>query len=150
MAEKMPQTFANHTKLVPLFHYVVLPIFLINLILAIYRMATGFSFETAWGAVVANHTACALILIGFFVRVFALGAQDRVIRLEERLRMHGLLPDDLKPRINDFTMDQLAALRFASDDELPALARKVVDDSIGDRKTIKQLVVSWRADYQRL
>ena len=59
--------------------------------------------------------AFALILIGFFARVFALGAQDRVIRLEERLRMHGLLPDDLKPRINDFTMDQLAALRFASD-----------------------------------
>ena len=109
-------------------------------------MATGFSFETAWAAVVA----VALILIGFFARVFALGAQDRVIRLEERLRMHGLLPDDLKPRINDFTMDQLAALRFASDDELPALARKVVDDSIGDRKTIKQMVVSWRADYQRL
>ena len=92
----------------------------------------------------------ALILLGFFARVFALGAQDRVIRLEERLRMHGLLPDDLKPRINDFTMDQLAALRFASDDELPALARQVIDDSIGDRKTIKQMVVSWRADYQRL
>ena len=75
MAEKMPQTFANHTKLVPLFHYVVLPILSINVILAIYRTATGFSFETAWGAVVA----CALILIGFFARVFALGAQDRVI-----------------------------------------------------------------------
>ena len=146
MAEKIPQTFANHTKLVPLFHYVVLSILSINVLLAIYRMATGFSFETAWGAVVA----CALILVGFFARVFALGAQDRVIRLEERLRMHGLLPDDLKPRINNFTMDQLAALRFASDDELPALARQVVDDIIGDRKTIKQLVVSWRADYQRL
>ena len=96
MAEKMPQTFANHTKLVPLFHYVALPILSINVILAIYRMAMGFSFETAWGAVVA----LALILLGFFARVFALGAQDRVIRLEERLRMHGLLPDDLKPRIN--------------------------------------------------
>ena len=134
MAEKMPQTFANHTKLVPLFHYVALPILSINVILAIYRMAMGFSFETAWGAVVA----LALILLGFFARVFALGAQDRVIRLEERLRMHGLLPDDLKPSINDFTMNQLAALRFASDDDLPALARQVIDDSIGDRKTIKQ------------
>ena len=141
----MPQTFANHAKLVPLFHYVALPIFLINLVLAIYRMATGFSFETASGAVVAF----ALILIGFFARVFALGAQDRVIRLEEHLRIYGLLPGDLKPRINDFTMDQLAR-RFASDDEIPALARKVVDDSIGDRKTINQMVVSWRADYQRL
>ena len=60
-----------------------------------------------------------IILLGFFARVFALSPQDRVIRLEEYLRTHGLLPDDLKPRVNDFTMDQLAALRFASDDELP-------------------------------
>lgn len=146
MAETKPQTFDNHAKLVPLFHYVAAPIFLINLILSLYRMFTGFSFETAWGAVMA----VAFILIGLFARVFALGAQDRVIRLEERLRMHGLLPDEMKPRIDDFTMDQLAALRFASDDELPSLAQKVLADGIGDRKAIKQMVVTWRADYQRL
>ena len=146
MAEKKPQTFENHAKLVPLFHYVVLPMFLVNLLLALYRMFTGFSFETAWGAAMA----IGLMLVAFFARVFALGAQDRVIRLEERLRMRGVLPDGLKPRIDDFTMDQLAALRFASDAELPSLAKKVVDDSIADRKTIKQMVVTWRADYQRL
>ena len=146
MAEKTPQTFDNHVKLVPLFHYVAAPIFLLNLLLALYRMFTGVLFETAWDAVMA----VGLILIGFFARGFALGAQDRVIRLEERLRMHGLLPDKLKPRIDDFTMDQLVALRFASDTELPNLARKVLDDGIADRKAIKQMVVTWRADYQRL
>ena len=118
MAETTPQSFDNHAKLVPIFHYVALPIFLVNLIISLYRMFTGFSFETAWGAVVA----VALIVIGLFARVFALGAQDRVIRLEERLRLHGLLSDELKPRIDDFTTDQLVALRFASDEELPLAA----------------------------
>ena len=120
MAEKKPQTFENHAKLVPLFHYVVLPMFLVNLLLALYRMLTGFSFETAWGAAMA----IGLMLVALFARVFALGAQDRVIRLEERLRMRGRLPDGLEPQIDDFTMDQLAALRFASDAELPSLRRR--------------------------
>ena len=146
MAEKKPQTFENHPKLVPLFHYVILPMFLVNVLLALYYMFTGFSFETAWDVAMA----IGLLFVALFARVFALGAQDRVIRLEERLRMDGLLSDELRPRVNDFTMDQLAALRFASDDELPSLAKKVLDDDIADRKTIKKMVVTWRADYQRL
>jgi len=75
--------------------------------------------------------------------------QDRVIRLEERLRCERLLPADLKPRIAEFTVSQLVALRFASDAELPALARKVLDEKISERKPIKQLVKNWRADYLR-
>ena len=146
MAEKTPQTFDNHAKLVPLFHYVALPIFLVNVLLALYRMFTGFSFDTAWGIALA----IGLMVVALFARIFALGAQDRVIRLEERLRMQVLLPDELKPRIDDFTMDQLVALRFASDAELPGLAKKVIEDGIADRKTVKQMVVTWRADYQRL
>jgi hypothetical protein len=82
--------------------------------------------------------------------VFALGAQDRVIRLEEHLRMQAALPDDLQSRVHDFTIDQICALRFASDDELPGLARKVLEENIPDRKTIKQMIQSWKADYQRL
>ena len=130
----------------PLYHFVALPILPINLPWALYRTATGFSFETTLGAVVA----LALLLVVFFARVFALGAQDRVIRLEERLRMQHLLPDDLKPQINDFTIDQVIALRFASDAELPELARKVLDENIGERKVVKQMIKTWRADYQRL
>ena len=146
MAERTPQTLKNHTKNVPLYHFVALPILLINLLWALYRTATAFSFETALGAVVA----LALILVAFFARVFALGAQDRVIRLEERLRMQHLLPDDLKSRVNGFTTNQLIALRFASEAELPELARKVLDENIGERKVVKQMIKTWRADYQRL
>ena len=64
--------------------------------------------------------------------------------------MQVLLPDELKPRIDDFTMDQLVALRFAVSAELPGLAKKVIEDGIANRKTVKQMVVTWRADYQRL
>jgi hypothetical protein len=72
-----------------------------------------------------------------------------VIRLEERMRMRALLPADLQPRIEAFTVKQLVALRFASDQELPALARKVLDDKMEDQKAIKKLVTAWRADHQR-
>ena len=146
MAEQTLQTFKSHTKNVPLFHFVALPILLLNVIWSLVRAATDFSADTAIGIVVAF----ALLVVAFFARVFALGAQDRVIRLEERLRMQHLLPDDLKPRINDFTTNQMIALRFASDAELPDLARKVLDENIGERKAIKQLIKTWRADYQRL
>ena len=146
MAEQTLQTFKSHTKNVPLFHFVALPILLLNVIWSLVRAATDFSADTAIGIVVAF----ALLIVAFFARVFALGAQDRVIRLEERLRMQHLLPDDLKPRINDFTTNQMIALRFASDAELPDLARKVLDENIGERKAVKQLIKTWRADYQRL
>lgn len=66
------------------------------------------------------------------------------------MRYQQLLPSDLQPRINDFTISQLVSLRFASDAELPALARKVLDSKINDRKSIKQMIQSWRADHQRV
>jgi hypothetical protein len=92
----------------------------------------------------------ALLLLAFLARLFALGVQDRVIRLEERMRYERLLPEDLKPRIGEFTINQLVSLRFASDAELPALARKVLDGKMNERKVIKQMVQNWRADYQRV
>jgi len=75
--------------------------------------------------------------------------QDRVIRLEERLRYERLLPADLKARAGEFTVSQFVSLRFASDAELPALARKVLDDKVNERKAIKQMVKSWKPDYLR-
>ena len=91
-----------------------------------------------------------LALAYFYGRLFAMGVQDRVIRLEERLRMERLLDADLKSRIPEFTTEQLIGLRFASDEELPALARRVLAEGIADRKTIKLAVKSWRADHQRV
>lgn len=90
------------------------------------------------------------ILLGFLtLRMATLTVQNRVIRLEERLRYQRLLPADLQPRIDDFTVTQLVSLRFASDAELPALARKVLDDKLNDRKAIKQLIKNWKPDYLR-
>jgi hypothetical protein len=92
----------------------------------------------------------AVFLLFWYARVFAIGVQDRVIRLEERLRFERVLPDPLKPRIGDFTVAQLVGLRFASDAELPALAQEVLDQNIEDRDEIKKKVTDWRADYNRV
>jgi hypothetical protein len=88
-------------------------------------------------------------MLAFFARVFALTVQDRVIRLEMRLRVAEVLPVDLRPRIPEFTVAQLVSLRFASDAELPALARKVLYEKLDNRKAIKQLVKDWQGDYLR-
>ena len=146
MAEPTPQTYQNHTRWVPGYHFLLMPILVLNLGWSLYRLVASFSFETVVGLLLAFGLA-----LGFlFARVFALAAQDRVIRLEERMRMHALLPDDLKPRIDEFTTSQLIALRFASDAELPALARKVLDEKIAERKPIKEAIETWRPDYQRV
>jgi hypothetical protein len=145
MSEKRPQTYANHAKLVPLFHYVALPLLALNLVLALAGLLDGIALE----ALNRVGVAVALVLVGLFSRVNALKAQDRVIRLEERLRMERLLPNDLKPRIDDVSTAQCVALRFAGDEELPALTRRALDEN-ADQKTIKQAIKSWRADYQRV
>ena len=140
------QNFGNHTKFVPLFHIVVLGVLTLNFGWSIYRWKmAGFSID----GLVAVLLAAVLILLAFFSRIFALTVQDRVIRLEERLRMERLLPEDLKSRIGEFTQSQLVGLRFASDGELPELSRKVLNDNLDDRKAIKQLVQNWRADHLR-
>lgn len=147
MAQPTPQTYKNHTRWVPMYHFVMGPIFLVNFVVAAYQMvASGFSLASLFGVLLA----AALVMAFLFLRVFALHAQDRVIRLEERMRMQALLPEDLKPRINDFTTNQLIALRFASDEELPALARKVLDENIVNQKPIKEAIKTWRPDYQRV
>jgi hypothetical protein len=84
-----------------------------------------------------------------YARLFSLTVQDRVIRLEMRLRLERLLPPDLRSRIPEFTPAQFISLRFAGDDELPALARQVLDEKLSDRKTIKRRIKNWQADFLR-
>jgi hypothetical protein len=144
MAEKV-QNFANHARTVPTFHFVALPIFLFNIIWSIERVIHNFSL----GTVVALLVAIALLLLAFNARIFALTVQDRVIRLEMQLRMQQVLTADLRPRIREFSRDQLVAMRFASDEELPELARKVLDEKLTDRRTIKKMVRNWQPDYLR-
>ncbi|MHB8412817.1 MAG: DUF6526 family protein [Candidatus Acidiferrales bacterium] len=140
------QTFANHSRIVPAFHMVALPILLLNFVYAIYELVhTWFLFA----ALVSLLVAIALLLVALYARMFTLTVQDRVIRLEMRLRLEKLLPADLKPRIQEFTVGQLIALRFASDAELPDLARRVLDEKVQDRKAIKQMIKTWKPDHLR-
>lgn len=139
------QSFDNHTRFLPGFHFVALPLLLINFLYAAYLAVAHVGVVT----VIGLGLAVALMLVAVFARVMAITVQDRVIRLEERLRMRAVLPADLRGRIDEFGVKQLVALRFASDDELPALARKVLDDKIEDQKAIKKMVRNWRADYLR-
>ncbi len=140
------QNFQNHVKRVPAFHFFALPVFLVNFIYSIYhQFKVPFSFESVLGIVVA----AAFIMGALYSRLFALSVQDRVIRLEMRLQMERMLPADLKPRIEEFTVGQLIALRFASDAELPELARRVLNDKLTDRKAIKQMVKNWKPDFLR-
>lgn len=141
-----PQTFATHRKFVPLYHYLTLPILIGNVLIAAYYVVRAPGLPSVW----ALMMGVALFLGALFARVFSLAAQDRVIRLEERLRMLQLLPEPLRARIPDFTRDQLIALRFASDDELPELAASVLQGNIQKRDDIKKMIKSWRADDHQL
>ncbi len=147
MATAAPsQDFKNHQKFVPAFHYVAVPLLLVNLIYSGYVTVTAFSLDSVMGLLLA----IAVMLVAFLARTFALGAQDRVIRLEERLRLHELLPPDQKQDIDELTTGQLIALRFASDGEVAALVATVRAEGIEDRKEIKKRVTNWRADHQRV
>jgi hypothetical protein len=118
----------------------------INFVWSLFRLRTlGFSFAGIFGVLLA----AALVVLVFYARLFPLAVQDRLIRLEERLRCERLLPADLRPRIGEFSADQLVALRFACDAELPLLARKVLDEKLTERKAIKKLIKNWKPDYQR-
>lgn len=140
------QTFATHRKNVPLFHYLALPILIINVLVAGYGAVRGPSLAAIWSVLLA----LALFVGALFARVFALQAQDRVIRLEETLRLRELLPADVRARIPELTRDQIIGLRFASDEELPELTARVLRDNVQKRDDVKKLVKHWRPDTHQL
>lgn len=145
MSEKKPQTLANHLRFVPLYHYVL------ALLLLIHAAWMGWSLyrEPSIGNVIAVLTAVALILLFYFARGFPLHVQDRLIRLEERLRLAEVLPEELRGRVIELTPDQLIGLRFAPDEELAELVPKVLDGTLASRTAIKKAIRSWRPDYYR-
>jgi len=145
MAEKKPQTLQNHGKVDPAFHMFLVPVALLMLIGSIYELVTNFGWMSAAHVVVVIWAIVAM----FKIRLYALKVQDRVIRLEERLRMDQLLPAQLKSRVYELTEQQLIALRFASDGELPALVEKTLNGHL-EPKAIKQAIQSWRPDYWRV
>jgi len=144
MANQKPQSFEHHTRQVPVFVAGML-VLIVNLGGRLYDLRHGVSF----GPVMDVLVGAALILLIGSARGSTVMVQDRLIRLEMRLRLAGLLPADLQTRIPEFTVDQLVSMRFASDAELPGLARKVLDDKLADRKSIKRLIKDWQADWLR-
>ena len=140
------QSLRSHAKWLPPFHFFVLPVLLVNLGFSINWCVKG-SF--AISGVLAVVVAAALFVGMVMTRVMAMRVQDRVIRIEERIRFERLLPADLHARIGEFTIDQLVALRFASNAELPDLARRVLEEKVNDRKVIKQMIKTWRPDLAR-
>jgi hypothetical protein len=143
-----PQSLKNHTRYHPPFHFVIIPLLLLNLIFSIYITVhnwPGYQHTHLWNIVMA----IVFLLMAGNARESAMKAQDRVIRLEERLRLHALLPEADRAHINELTTRQLIALRFASDDELPALAHQALTKNM-EPKAIKQAIVNWRGDHHRI
>jgi len=145
------QTFATHRKLVPGFHFVASTILLINLIWSLWRLFRPIDpIVPIFDRLLSVAVAVALLLLFWYIRNFPMRAQDRVIRLEERLRLERLLPPDLRSRIGELSTGQLIALRFASDAEVPELTRVVLDQKVKGQDDIKKKIRDWRADHLRM
>lgn len=146
MPNEAPQSYANHVRRLP-------PLYVATALLLAGNLVFTIAVWWTWTrtlTLIPIFVAIALIGTLWYVRANALVVQNRVIRLEERLRLAALLPDDLKQRIPELSVDQLVALRFASDEELPELTRQVLDEKLTDRDAIKKRVKSWRADHLRV
>jgi hypothetical protein len=145
MSKSDPQSLKNHGRLDPLYHFVLSIVLLASLIVTIVHLVRHPCFYSAWFVVLS----LAAIVAWIRLRTYPLKVQDRVIRLEERLRLQAVLPASQRNQIPALTEPQLIALRFASDSELPALVDAAVTKKLGP-KEIKQSIKSWRPDYFRV
>jgi hypothetical protein len=152
MAETKPQNLANHTRWDPPFHFYILPIFALALILTLvhfFAHITHGDLRDHIHAFLLILLALAFLMLMFKVRLYALKVQDRVIRLEERLRLTQLLSEPLRSRVPELTEDQLCGLRFASDAEIPKLVERTLKENL-KRADIKKAIQNWRPDYWRV
>jgi Family of unknown function (DUF6526) len=139
------QTYQNHRRFFPLFHFVVVPILLLNFINALRHVWLYPNRSTGFAAVVAF----ALVALALASRLMALTVQDRVIRLEMQLRLMRVLPPDLQSRMAALERQHFVALRFAGDDELPGLVREICDGKLRSTTEIKKRVRHWQPDWLR-
>jgi hypothetical protein len=145
MSER-PQSFESHAKIVPGYHRAATALVVLPTLYFGYRAAFAFT----WDGLFLFLFAVGVCLVAFYTRYFPLRVQDRLIRLEEQLRMERVLPPDLRARAREIRTRELVALRFASDEELPDLVRRVLDDGLTDRTEIKKAIRAWRADHERM
>lgn len=149
MSNPRPQSFSNHASVDPMFHYVGLFALVFNLGFGIVILLLSLHSPQRLMSIWVVVLSLTLIIIFFKTRLYPLKVQDRIIRLEERLRMDALLPEQLRKRIPELTEDQLIALRFASDEELSSLVELTLDKQL-NRKQIKERIQNWRPDHYRI
>jgi hypothetical protein len=142
---QLHQTYKNHFRLFVPYHFFIVPVLLLNFFNTLRHVYLTPSLATTWDAIVA----AALLTLAVVARVMALTVQDRVIRVEMRQRLKDLLPVDLQARIMQLTPKQLVALRFAGDEEMPALVQEVLGGSLSTPKAIKLRVRNWQGDFLR-
>ena len=152
MSPTTPQTFSSHRRFDPLFHFFLLPVFAVGLVLSLIHFFYHFRDSDARDNIhsfLLIVLAAALLMLVFRTRIYALKVQDRIIRLEERLRLMQLLGEPLRSRIPELTEDQLIGLRFASDAEVPKLAERALNEKL-TRGDIKKAIRNWRPDNWRV
>ena len=145
MAESLEQNYANHGHIDPLFHGFLVPVAAISFIAAVVNVVRFPTFGSAWLVVVS----IAAVVAVFKMRLYSLKVQDRVVRLEERLRLQQILAEPLRSRVPELTVGQLVALRFASDAELPSLVTRALNEKLS-KDDLKKAVAVWRADFFRV
>jgi len=141
----LPQSYADHGRTDPAFHRFLVPISALTIIVAVVNTVRHPGFNSAWLVLVSVAAGVAL----FKMRLYSLKVQDRLIRLEERLRLQQLLAEPLRSRISELTVGQLVALRFASDAELPALVTRALNEKLS-KDDLKKSVTAWRPDFFRV
>ena len=145
MSKPEAQNLKNHGRLDPQFHIVSFAVLIVNLVIVIAFALKHLNLYTAWMVVLS-----VAIFIPFFkLRLYPLKVQDRVIRLEERLRLQALAPQEWHTQLFRLTEDQIIGLRFAADEEVVALAKEALERNL-TRKQIKERVKEWRPDYWRI
>jgi hypothetical protein len=145
MADK-PQTFATHRRFIPAFHFFVLPVLYINVIVVGYFLVRYPNLVSFWRLLVAIALATGMS----WLRFMPLRAQDRIIRLEERARLERVLPTDMRGRIGELTPSQLIAIRFAEDEEVADLTRRTLNGELKTPGEIKRAIRNWRSDHLRV
>ncbi|MGI8959944.1 MAG: DUF6526 family protein [Bryobacteraceae bacterium] len=145
MREKIQQTRSNHVRRDPAFHFFLIPALLLLLLWSVIHLVRHLETSS-----VAFLVITVLMLVtALKSRLYALKMQDRIIRLEERLRLSRLLPEAFRLRLDELNESQLIALRFASDAEVPGLVQRTLNENLG-AKQIKEAIRDWRPDYLRV
>ena len=141
------QTYANHRRYFPLYHYFALPVLLLNVVMTVvyaFRHPASLKWNV-WQIVVAVALAAGIIA----ARTSALIVQNRVIRLEQRARLLLILPENLRSRIAELSIGHLVGLRFASDAEVPALVERCLSGDLQRAEEVKRAITNWQPDFLR-